>query len=280
MIGVFKAVYFSPETLEIINGSPQERRRFVDILLSQINPRYLTDLIEYKKILINRNKLLKEIALKRREREEIIFWDMKLVEIGSKIMRARKEVIIDLSKPLGRYQQIISNRKKTKLRIGYHPSFSFDKNEEIENAFTERIASEIDFELKYGNTLHGPHRDDIRFFYQGRDVASFCSRGEIRSIIIALKLAEADYMTKKTNDSPVILLDDIFSELDEKRSLALSNLILNNYQAIISSMDKDLVKSIGSQKINIIKLTTQPSRHAELACPPVPGIGRRDSASY
>lgn len=253
IVGVFKAVYFSPETLEIINGSPQERRRFVDILLSQISPHYLANLIEYKKILVNRNKLLKDIALKKREKEEIIFWDMKLVEFGAKIMRARRKVIVNLSKPLRKYQQIISGRKK-KLKIIYHPSFAFGRNEDIENAFTERIASEINFELKCGNTLYGPHRDDIRFVYQGRDAASFCSRGEIRSIIIALKLAEADYIKKITSEEPVILLDDIFSELDEKHSLALSNLILNNYQSIISSTDNNLSKPIKNQKINIIRL--------------------------
>lgn len=254
IVGVFKAVYFSPETLQIVNGSPQDRRRFVDILLSQISPHYLAELIEYRKILINRNKLLKDIALKRREREEIIFWDMKLVEFGSKIMRARKGAIADLAKPLKGYHQIISDAKKTKLKIIYHPSFAFDKNEDIESAFTERIASEIGFELKYGNTLYGPHRDDIRFFYEGRDATSFCSRGEVRSIVVALKLAEADYIQKETGEAPVILLDDIFSELDEKRSSSLANLILNNYQSIITSTEKEIIKTVIKQKIKTIKL--------------------------
>ncbi|MCX6811280.1 MAG: DNA replication/repair protein RecF [Candidatus Berkelbacteria bacterium] len=254
IIGVFKTVYFSPETLEIINGSPAERRRFIDILLSQISPLYLIDLIEYKKILINRNKLLKEIALERREKDEIIFWDMKLVEVGSRIMRTRKEVLNDLSGPLEKYHQTIVNKKKQRLEIRYHPSFAFNQDQEIESAFTERVASEINFELKYGNTLYGPHRDDIRFHYQKHDAASFCSRGEIRSIIVALKMAEADYIKKETGDKPVILLDDIFSELDEKRSLALGNLILNNYQSIISSTKKDLAKTIDGEQIKIIQL--------------------------
>lgn len=255
IIGVFKAVYFSPETLEIINGSPSERRRFIDILLSQTSHTYLTDLIEYKKILINRNKLLKEIVFKKRDRDEIIFWDMKLVEFGSKIMRARKEVLHILSQPLARYYQTITNKKKQKLEIYYHPSFSVTAGEDIESVFSQRIASEIDFELKYGNTLYGPHRDDIRFLFQGHDVASFCSRGEIRSIVVALKLAEADYIKKKTGDLPVILLDDIFSELDRERSLALSSLILNNYQSIITSTAKDLIKLL-PKEAKIISLKT------------------------
>jgi DNA replication and repair protein RecF len=254
IVGVFKAVYFSPETLQIVNGSPQDRRRFVDILLSQASPHYLSDLIEYKKILINRNKLLKEIALKRREREEIIFWDMKLVEFGSKIMRARNEVIADLAKPLEKYHQAITDGKKQKLETRYHPSFSFDKVEDIEDKFSERIACEIDFELKYGNTLYGPHRDDLRFYFQDRGAASFCSRGEVRSIVVALKLAEADYIKKITGEAPVILLDDIFSELDEKRSSSLANLILNDYQSIISSTEKEIIKTVNKQKIKIIKL--------------------------
>ncbi|MBU2595713.1 DNA replication/repair protein RecF, partial [Patescibacteria group bacterium] len=220
VVGALKTVYFSPETLEIINGSPMERRRFIDILLSQVSPLYLADLIEYKKILINRNKLLKEMALKKRERDEIIFWDMKLVEIGSKIMRLRKKVVEALSQTIDVFHQVIVVNNKNKLEINYHPSFVLDGYEDVESAFTERLAAEFNFELKYGSTMYGPHRDDLRFHCGGRDAASFCSRGEIRSIVVALKLAEADFIKKETEDSPVILLDDIFSELDEERSFS------------------------------------------------------------
>lgn len=254
IVGRFKAVYFSPETLGIINGSPAERRRFIDILLSQVSPPYLADLIEYKKILINRNRLLKEIARKKREKDEIIFWDMKLVEYGAKIMRRRQSVLRRLSRPLQECYQSIVGKKEQTLKIKYHPSFALAKGEDIESIFTERLAAEFNFELKYGSTLFGPHRDDLRFFLEDYDAASFCSRGEIRSIIIALKLAEADFMEKETGDSPVILLDDIFSELDEGRARALGASIINNYQVIITSTENNLLDKIRGRKIKIIKL--------------------------
>jgi len=240
IIGLFKTVYFSPETLLIINGSPAERRRFIDILLSQISPKYLNDLIEYKKILVNRNRILKEIVTKRSGKDEIIFWDMKLIEVGSKIMRSREEAVLSLSKTLDGFHQEIIKDKEKKLKINYHPSFSSEGYRDIESAFTERLAAEFSFELKYGSTLYGPHRDDLRFSFEGRDAASFCSRGEIRSIIIALKLAEAGYIKEKTDTKPVILLDDIFSELDEKRGRALEKLVLNNYQVVITSTENKL----------------------------------------
>jgi len=295
IIGRIKTVYFSPETLEIINGNPSERRRFIDILLSQVNPKYLADLIEYKKILINRNTLLKEIYFKKREREEIIFWDMKLIEVGSRIMRARNKAIISLSKPLNNFHKIIIEENnepdpagggvsgrvrwqsrssaastglksrqrrdiqaipnKNNLEIKYHPSFALDEGiDGVENSYTERIAREFDFEIKYGNTLYGPHRDDIRFQYLDHDVASFCSRGEIRSIIIALKLAEAEYIKQKKGDSPVILLDDIFSELDDKRIAKLGKFIIKDYQSIISTVDANIIPIMAGRKNNIIKL--------------------------
>lgn len=254
IVGLFKAVYFSPETLEIINGSPQVRRRFIDILLSQIDHSYLADLIEYKKILSNRNHLLKEINRKKRGRDEILFWDMKLIEFGAKIMRRREEALESLSKPLALYHQQIADKNGEKLNINYHPSFSWGKDQEIEEAFAERLSGEIDFELRYGSTFLGPHRDDVRFYLSGREAASFCSRGEIRSIVIALVLAEADYIKKTTDDLPVVLLDDIFSELDEERARALGDLILEKYQTIITSTNKESLQNIIHKKINLIKL--------------------------
>ncbi len=254
IVGRFKTVYFSPETLAIINGSPTERRRFIDILLSQVSPCYLADLIEYKKILLNRNRLLKEIAQKRREKDEIIFWDMKLVEYGTRIMRRRQEILTRLSRPFEEYYRAIAGKKEAALKIKYHPSFALAKGEDMESIFTERLAAEFNFELKYGSTLYGPHRDDLRFLLKNYDAASFCSRGEIRSMIIALKLAEADFMKSETGDNPVILLDDIFSELDGRRAEALSKLVLNNYQVIITSTENNLLDKIKGKKIKIIRL--------------------------
>lgn len=255
VVGFFKTVYFSPETLNIITGSPQERRRFVDILLSQINSSYLMDLIEYKKILINRNKLLKEIALQNYKNDEIIFWNSKLIEFGSRIMRARKEALEKLSRPLEFFYQTVIGKKNHKLVICYHPSFVIDKNNRnIESLFTKKIAGEFDFELRYGSTLYGPHRDDIHFYYQGREATTFCSRGEVRSIVVALKMAEADYIQEKSDDEPVILLDDIFSELDERRAEALSNLVLGNFQSIITSTEKGLKRIFKGNRFKIINL--------------------------
>lgn len=257
VIGYFKTVYFSPETLEIINGSPTERRRFIDILLSQTSHAYLVDLIEYKKILINRNRLLKEIYLKRRGKDEIVFWDMKLVEVGSRIMRSRIEAINTLKNPIEAFHRVIINKKSehSRLEICYHPSFMVSGSVgEIKKSFIKKLTADFEFELKCGNTLYGPHRDDLNFRYSGHDVLSFCSRGEIRSIIIALKMAEAEYIKKKTGDLPVILLDDIFSELDAKRTKALSGLVFGGFQSIISATERGLIKMFKDKKIKTITL--------------------------
>jgi len=179
---------------------------------------------------------------------------MKLVEFGARIMRKRQEVLSRLSKPFQEYYQAIVGKRVQSAKINYHPSFAFSKEQDIENVFTERLAVEFNFELKCGSTLYGPHRDDLRFFLNSYDAASFCSRGETRSIVIALKLAEADFIKKETLDPPIILLDDIFSELDLKREKKLGELVLNNYQVIITSTQNKIIKKIKNHKLCLSRL--------------------------
>jgi len=254
IIGEFLTVYFAPESLDIITGNPNKRRRFLDILISQTDKSYLSTLIKFKKTLLNRNKILKDLSLNKKDKKEIVFWDQELINTSSLIMKKRKKTCKALNVfLLKHHKKIIKRKQKTVLQ--YTPSVVQKNNhKDIKEAFTERLAVDFDLELRYGNTLYGPHRDDVRFLVSGKDAALYSSRGEIRSLIIALKLAEMDYIIKKKTQKPVVLLDDMYSELDAKRESHLMDFILKIPQTVITTSNKKIAKSLSKKGARLIKL--------------------------
>jgi len=231
------AVIFSPEDLNIVKGSPGERRRFMDMALSQLKPNYVSVLNDYLKVLKQRNNLLKKLNPNSAEADTLDIWDESLADLGAKITIYRKD-FIDFLKPfvLNTYAEL-SNEK---LDLNYISNFtqSFDNYDVIKENMLNLLKKNRrrDIETKISNI--GVHRDDILFSIDGRDLKIYGSQGQHRSVVLCMKIAqtEAVYSVKKTY--PIILLDDIMSELDKNRRDYFAGKIKDK-QVIITCTDRD-----------------------------------------
>jgi len=220
---VFNTVIFAPEDIEIITGSPSERRKHMDLVLSQIDYEYKRALTTFTKSLRQRNKLLEMINEEGRGRGQLGFWEEKIIESGEFIQQKRTEL-------LNFYQDDLANNGssiKKDLEIVY----------KINKISPERIESHRDKEIMAKTTLVGPHRDDFEILMDGYDISEFGSRGQQRSAILSLKIAEINFIEKKVGEKPVLLLDDIFSELDDEHRKEVIRLI-DFQQTIITSAEK------------------------------------------
>lgn len=221
LLGEFNAVYFSPDELKLIKDSPEDRRRFFDIHLSQISKQYFYYLNRYEKILANRNKLLKENTNKETIKETLSIWNSQLIEIGSKIIFERLKFVKNLSEYAEKsHNYLSSNNEKIKLE---YSGINFETLEEIKTEFAKQISKSIEKDIKLGFTSVGPHRDDLKIFINDIDVRVFGSQGQQRTTALSLKLAELEIMKNETGEMPVLLLDDVLSELDKTRREKLLN---------------------------------------------------------
>ncbi|MBP2025555.1 DNA replication/repair protein RecF [Peptoniphilus stercorisuis] len=225
------SVIFSPSDLNMIKFSPQERRKYLDNLISKIDPIYEHNLSKYRKIVYERNKLLK----KSRDRSLIDIYNFQLADTGVKILRTRLNIIKILEKYSKMHFKNLSGGEN--LKITYLSTIPLSSDEsEMQKIFLKHLdnAVERDLELKY--TTIGPHRDDLDFKIEDLSVKSYGSQGEIRSVVLSLKLAEVNLIRGILKSDPILLLDDVFSELDKNRAKYLIN-SLNNVQTFITSTD-------------------------------------------
>lgn len=230
LLGLLNVVFFSPEDLSIIKNGPSERRRFVDMELCQIDKYYLYNLNQYNKIVNQRNKLLKDFYHNTDIYETLHVWDMQLVTYGKQIIERRKEFVDQLNEIIyGIHKNLSGDREE--LVIVYEPD---TEAENLENAL--RISREKD--IKYKMTSVGPHRDDFSFVVNGVDIRKYGSQGQQRTAALSLKLSEIELVKKMTGDNPVLLLDDVLSELDSNRQNYLLNNI-GNIQTIITCTGLD-----------------------------------------
>ncbi len=230
LFGLVNIIFFSPEDLNIIKDGPSERRRFIDMELCQLNRIYYSNLSNYNKVLNQRNNLLKQIYYDKSQMDFLDVWDNQLVEYGIKVIKERNnfidminEIILDIHKKL------TSDKEELVL--------SYDKNVS-EESFHKEISEKRDVDLRYQNTSVGPHRDDIVFMINGMDVKKYGSQGQQRTVALSLKLAEIELVKKILNDNPILLLDDVMSELDSTRRDALLSSI-DNIQTIITCTGYD-----------------------------------------
>ena len=215
LIGLLNVVFFSPEDLQVIKNGPGERRRFLDMELCQLDKVYLHFLTHYNKCLTQRNALLKEIDLSKDAQAMLDVWDAQLIQHGKKIVQLREVFVGEIAPVIAQiYHSLTGGREQ--LAVSYEPNVSADRFDEILFLNRER-------EIRQKTTLTGPHRDDIRFRVQNMatgqttDIRTFGSQGQQRSAALALKLAEIEIVKRKVNDTPVLLLDDVLSELDSSR---------------------------------------------------------------
>ena len=217
LVGEVNAVLFTAQDMGIVLGPPSSRRRYVDILISQVDNRYLRLLQKYQQVMSQRNQLLKAVRDGRSQPAELEFWDGELVESGAYIMQRRASTIsavAELAAPL--HEELSGGGER--LQIVYRPSVGSDADEqELGAAMREALERSRPREIAQGFTAVGPHRDDLLMLLDGLDAGSTASRGQCRTLVLALKLAEASFLRDERGQEPVLLLDDILSELDAKR---------------------------------------------------------------
>lgn len=216
LFGILNMVFFSPEDLNIIKNGPSERRRFLDSELCQLDKIYLSDLTNYNKILVQRNKLLKDMVYRPDLKDTLPIWDMQLVENGKKIIRRRKQFVEELNEIVHDIHYRISGEKE-ELFLRYEPN--------IDDIFFEDELNRAKIkDMKLCQTSVGPHRDDLLFSIGDVDIRKYGSQGQQRTSALSLKLSEIELVKKSIQDTPVLLLDDVLSELDSNRQ----NYLLNN----------------------------------------------------
>lgn len=230
LFGILNIVFFSPEDLNIIKNGPLERRRFLDVELCQLDKIYLYNLTKYNKILNQRNRLLKDINFKPELLDTLAVWDMQLVEYGKKIIQTRKEFVEELNAIVYEIHKKISGNKE-ELVLKYEPDVIAENME----AQLEKCKEK---DLRFGQTSVGPHRDDLCFMIKGIDVRKYGSQGQQRSCALSLKLSEIELVKKSIKETPILILDDVLSELDSNRQNFLLNSI-HDIQTIITCTGLD-----------------------------------------
>jgi DNA replication and repair protein RecF len=244
LIGQLNVVTFSVYDIDLVGGEPALRRRYLDITNSQIDNKYLRNLQRYNRLLWQRNQLLRQIAENKASPDELVFWDQQLVETGTYLIVQREHMIA----PLDRLAQDIHSKlsgERGKLSLVYFRSIDKQKGKEdsqiseTTEIFAKALTAARDKEIAQGVSLIGPHRDDLRFFINEVDAGVFASRGQQRTAALSLKLAEAEFMLNKTGEHPILLLDDVLSELDALRRHHLLSSAAKREQVIITTTDLD-----------------------------------------
>ncbi len=237
LIGLLRAVVFAPEEMLLVVGSPGLRRAAVDQLAAQRGSAYLRDLATYGRTLQQRNSLLRAIREEQADRSELRFWDGTFLEAGSAIVEARLRLLDDLALPLAQAHAEIAPEEAaaSRLAIRYATNAPALPGESARDALARRLQETAEKEVWNGSTLVGPHRDDLVFELNGRDLSGFASRGQQRTAILALKLAELDLLTEQDGRPPLLLLDDVFSELDPDRRAHLVRRIAELPQAFVTT---------------------------------------------
>ncbi len=217
LFGMLNLVFFSPEDLYIIKNGPSERRRFLDLELCQLDKIYLNQLSNYNKILAQRNNLLKQISSNRELLDTLYVWDSKLVEYGRRIIDTRNDFVRRLDELVGEIHKRLSGGKE-ELKLQYEPSVRADD-------FEDKLKKSLERDLYLKMTHVGPHRDDLCFLLGQIDIRKYGSQGQQRTAALSCKLAEIDLVKSVIKENPILLLDDVLSELDRQRQTHLLNSI-------------------------------------------------------
>lgn len=232
LFGILNIVFFSPEDLNIIKNGPSERRRFIDMELSQLDKIYLDCLINYNKVVNQRNSLLKEYAFSGREDiiSSLDIWDMQLVKYGNDVIKSREKFVKEINDLVKSIHTKLSGDRE-QLEIIYEPCVK-------EQDFESELVRVRDRDLKFKCTNIGPHKDDMCFLINGIDVRKYGSQGQQRTAALSLKLAEIELVKQIIHDTPVLFLDDVLSELDSRRQNFLLDSI-GNIQTMITCTGLD-----------------------------------------
>ena len=246
-VGVLKSVQFTPEDVDLANGPPHLRRRFLDMLVSQLTHAYLADWQEYSRILRQRNHLLRAIREGTSKQSELEFWDIRFAVSAGRIVSERLNTLDRLNEFACDIHRELSGSDEP-LSLAYLPSAGIGASRDprgLANEILEDIRGRAAREIAAGHSLVGPHRDDLSASIGDLDVASFASRGQARTVVLALKLAEARLISESIGDQPVILLDDVMSELDPNRQRHVLDFTSQYEQVIITTAEPGLAGHLG-----------------------------------
>lgn len=238
LIGIINVVLFSPEDLSLIKGAPSGRRRFIDIEISQASPIYYKQLVKYNRIIAQRNMLLKKIKERKSSKDLLESWDTQLAVIASDLVLKRLDAIKKLNMLANLMHRRISKNKES-LEISYIISGLEDNivPEDLNTWYNNKLSESREIDIIRGNTSIGPHRDDIILKVNNINLRSFGSQGQQRTGVLALKLAELEFIKSETGEYPVLLLDDVMSELDANRREQLLLFIRDKIQTFITATD-------------------------------------------
>ena len=246
-VGQMTAVLFTTQDIDLVGGAPSLRRRYLDITLSQVDPAYLRALQRYGKIVLQRNALLRRIQEGAAGPDQLSFWDEEMAEHGACIAGSRGRAVSSLSVLAREAHQALSGGKE-ELSLAYQPRLSraWDgervaaaSTDELAAALLQALATGRQRDVAAGVSLTGPHRDDLQFLLNGVPAAAFASRGQQRTAALALRLAEARFLLNRSGEHPVLLLDDVLSELDESRRAGVLAAASEFEQVLITSVDAD-----------------------------------------
>lgn len=255
-IGQFNAVLYIPQMSQVLEGGPEERRRLLNLALAQVLPGYARALSEYQKALEQRNALLKLLSERGGDASQLDFWDASLAESGAQILLWRAQAIQELER-LAKRAHLTLTRGKEVLRLKYLPAFDplhpegqlpLNLDVEIDRSSLDLTSTRKGFqealrrlrpeEIQRGVTTIGPHRDDLRFLAGKLDLSQYGSRGQVRTTLLSLKLAEVAWMKEKTGQWPVLLLDEVMAELDAERRADLQAALSGPEQALLTTTDE------------------------------------------
>jgi len=280
VIGHFNAVIFVPQMSQIVEGAPEERRRYLNLALAQSTPAYARMLSEYNQALTQRNALLKSLGERGGNSDQLAVWDEALTRLGAQIILWRIEAIQQIERLASRVHHELTRGSEI-LRLAYEPAFDplpkpekqlglkmdtvVDRSrldlDEIQEGFRSRLRDLRGEEIARGVTTIGPHRDELRFLANDIDLGSYGSRGQVRTMLLSLKLAEVNWMKDRTGEWPVILLDEVMAELDSQRRADLSKYIGESEQVLFTTTDlnvfaKDFVEKADVWRVEGGKVET------------------------
>lgn len=272
MVGQMQVVLFLPEDIALVSGPPAGRRRYLDITICQIDAYYCRHLQKYNRVLAQRNSLLRMLRDRGEDPQQLAFWDEKLVEWGSYLIARRKQILARMNQCVERTHSELTSGDEH-LRLSYRPGVGIEDQEALDQQLSTAVYEQLTVsqeevqrieqrfmahlqegrtqEIARGVTQHGPHRDDILFFVDGVDMRTYGSRGQQRTVALSLKLAEVELMREETGETPILLLDDVLSELDILRRNCLLAMVSNARQVIITTTDMHLFPTgyLGSTSI-------------------------------
>ena len=242
VLGLIPSILVSPDDIQLINGSPSLRRRFLDLMISQVDRRYLDDLRRYLKVLFHRNSLLKSLNNQSSLNEQLTPWDTQLVKTGVNLLTSRIRAISFLQDSLKTIFKSLTNETDD-FALDYISTVPMLKEESaLESSFLEKLLANQSKDIALGSTSVGPHRDDICLRQNGRNVATYASRGQARILTLLMKLGQAIYTEHCHGEQPVLLLDDVLAELDDYSRTRLVEYTGQYQQVIIPSTNMNIAK--------------------------------------